>query len=198
MPWLHATWLCKAVFLSCAALYQFAPLFFLLLVTVPARLGKGSDVSRASSASWFGPLALSLFFWLLVLPCAVVRLPSWLHCPPAKVKIIFRCPGCKSFIFSPSGRSPFCWLRSSNCGCGGGLSALGCVGTLRCTFPFWPGCAKAEIERLYSAQDRPSTVPHREGKRAQAPAHFGNRAIVFRSHFVFERMTHAPKRGSMH
>ena len=32
-------------------------------------------------------------------------------------------------------------------------------------FPLWPGCAKAEIERPYSAQDRPSTVPHREGKK---------------------------------
>ena len=35
-------------------------------------------------------------------------------------------------------------------------------------FPLWPGYAKAEIERPYSAQDRPSTVPHREGKKERS------------------------------
>ena len=126
---------------------QFVSLFSFASCHRARSLGKGSLATRALAARRFvaGSLALSVVFWLLVLPCAVVRLPLWLHCPPAKVKIILRCPGCKSFIFSPWGRSPFCWLRSSNSGCCGGLSALGCVGTLRCTFLFGPAAPRLRL-----------------------------------------------------
>ena len=74
----------------------------LLLLTVPARLGKGPFATRGLAASWF-----------LLRPLFV--LPTWLHCPLAKVKIIIRRPGCKSFIVSPPGRSPSCWLRCFRC-----------------------------------------------------------------------------------
>ena len=57
--------------------------------------------------------------------------------------------------------------------CGGGLSALVCVGMLRYAyFSFWLRCAKAEIERLYPAQDQPSAVPHREGKKERSKRGF--------------------------
>ena len=110
VPWLHTgsvPWLCVFLFwllvLPCAVVCLHAP----------SRTNPPTQVKlRRYTVPW---LQIGSVPWLCVLffgclSCLVplfAGMPLWLHCPPAKVKIIFRCPGCKSFVFSLRVARPF-------------------------------------------------------------------------------------------